>query len=121
MPDAWETANGLDPRSPNDASLDPDLDDATNLSEYRAGTDPRNAASVLKLEIVGSTMYQLELQFASVAGRRYELETSTLDPSGSWQLVTILGPYPEDGLRQFGLDISNRPVGRYRLLIPETP
>jgi alpha-glucosidase len=40
MPDAWETANGLNPNNAADAGLDPDGDGFTNLQEYLNGTDP---------------------------------------------------------------------------------
>jgi len=40
MPDSWETANGLDPTDPTDATGDPDADGLTNLDEYLGGTDP---------------------------------------------------------------------------------
>lgn len=39
LPDAWEVANGLNPRDPADAALDADGDGFTNLEEYVAGTD----------------------------------------------------------------------------------
>jgi len=41
MPDAWETANGLNPDS-NDAGLDPDSDELDNVSEYYFGSNPQN-------------------------------------------------------------------------------
>jgi len=40
MPDYWETAYGLDPNNPADASLDNDNDGLTNLQEYQNGTNP---------------------------------------------------------------------------------
>ncbi|MEM7585286.1 MAG: hypothetical protein AAF560_17985 [Acidobacteriota bacterium] len=40
MPDWWEVLNGLDPLDPADADADPDMDGATNLEEFLAGTDP---------------------------------------------------------------------------------
>ena len=40
MPDAWESANGLNPIL-NDASGNPDYDHLTNLQEYNGGTDPQ--------------------------------------------------------------------------------
>jgi len=40
MPDIWELQNGLDPFDPNDAGLDYDEDQLSNLDEYRFGTNP---------------------------------------------------------------------------------
>jgi len=45
MPDSWETANGLDPLNPADASLDNDGDGLTNLQEYLGGTSPNDYLS----------------------------------------------------------------------------
>jgi hypothetical protein len=41
MPDAWESANGLNPTTPADANQDADGDTVTNLGEYLAQTDPQ--------------------------------------------------------------------------------
>ena len=43
LPDSWEKANGLDPANPADAEADADGDDFTNLEEFLAKTDPRDA------------------------------------------------------------------------------
>jgi hypothetical protein len=40
MPDAWETANGLDPQDPADGSADADGDGYTNLEAYLASLVP---------------------------------------------------------------------------------
>jgi len=40
LPDTWETANGLDPSDPSDATADGDADGLDNLAEYAGGTDP---------------------------------------------------------------------------------
>ena len=45
MPDAWETANGLDLNDPTDATLDHDNDYMLNLEEYEFGSDPQDRAS----------------------------------------------------------------------------
>ena len=40
LPDAWETANGLNPENSDDASLDLDGDNISNLEEYVHNTNP---------------------------------------------------------------------------------
>ena len=40
MPDWWEIIHGLNPHL-NDALLDPDGDNLTNIQEFNAGTDPQ--------------------------------------------------------------------------------
>lgn len=45
IPDAVETALGLNPRDPADADGDMDADGFTNLEEFLAKTDPRDAKS----------------------------------------------------------------------------
>ena len=43
MSDEFETANGLNPNDPSDATQDPDGDGLNNLLEFANGTDPNNA------------------------------------------------------------------------------
>ncbi|MEM9481354.1 MAG: DUF1800 family protein [Verrucomicrobiota bacterium] len=45
MPNDWETANGLNPNSAADATLDPDNDNVINRDECFAETDPNDADS----------------------------------------------------------------------------
>ena len=45
IPDKWEQQYGLNPKDPNDAILDPDDDGFTNLEEYKANTNPKDAKS----------------------------------------------------------------------------
>jgi hypothetical protein len=45
MNDEWERQNGLNPNDPADAGQDRDGDGFTNLEEFLAGTDPRDAES----------------------------------------------------------------------------
>ncbi|MCL4179237.1 MAG: lamin tail domain-containing protein [Verrucomicrobia bacterium] len=121
MPDAWEISNNLDPGFAGDASLDPDQDGATNLAEYRAGTDPHDPASVLKLEVKGLPPNQLRLRFAAVAGLQYELQSSDLQSPGSWQPMALLGPYADSSPRQLEVDIGDGLAEHYRLFVPQTP
>ena len=54
MPDYWETIYGLNPQKP-DAYFDADVDGLVNLQEYRAGTHPLLASSLLGLNTTHPT------------------------------------------------------------------
>ena len=56
MPDAFETANGLDPLDALDAALDNDRDGLTNLEEFQVGRNPIiNEAAVL--QVINSILF----------------------------------------------------------------
>src|SRR5204863_170982 len=76
LPDDWELANGLNPNSAtgNDgASGDPDADGLTNLQEYWAGTNPRDAQSVLKITSISMVPGGVSLRFLTIAGHTYSV------------------------------------------------
>ena len=75
LPDDWEKANGFDVASGiglNGASGDPDSDGRTNLEEYLAGTNPRDAASQLVLEVATGPS-GTELTIPAIPGRVYRI------------------------------------------------
>lgn len=86
IPDAWETANGLNPASGADATTDLDGDGFSNRTEYYAGTDPRSYASRLAITAWnGNPPSQVSLSWSAQAGRLYRIRYSTgLD---SWSYV----------------------------------
>ena len=67
------------------AASDFDGDGTTDLAEYAAGTDPRNAASVLRILAQSYTgdLTSATLTFTSTPGRLYRIEHST-DPVSPW-------------------------------------
>ena len=91
MPDAWELTHNLDPASASDAPLDPDGDGLSNLSEFIAGTTPRNPASTLAL--AGSSLpdSSIRLSFNAVAGKSYRIDSAP-SPNGPWSELTRLSP-----------------------------
>jgi hypothetical protein len=100
LPDAWETANGLNAGSStgdNGANGDPDHDGATNLEEYIAGTDPQNTASRLWVELQwtpAGTNGNATIQFGGVAGRGYSVLYRDDLGAGSWQVLTNVATLP---------------------------
>ena len=73
MPDAWEIAYGLNPNDPTDADLDADGDGMSNLQEYLAGTNPRDASSNLRVTATINAA-RIELRFTAEAGKSYTLQ-----------------------------------------------
>ncbi len=90
LPDAWETANGLNPGDNADAAQDKDGDTASNLSEFISGTDPQNAASVLIASHSLLANGTADITFAAVAGKSYKIEASTDLTGESWTAVATL-------------------------------
>ena len=87
MADAWEWEHFGDTRDPDgDAEDDPDGDGSPNAAEERAGTDPRDAESVLRLTAMALfDEGQAALQWTSEAGRAYRV-LSAAEPSAEWSV-----------------------------------
>lgn len=77
MPDAWENAHGFNPNDPADAAQDADHDGQSNLAEYRAGTDPRNADSVLRITAISREASDARVTWTTVGSHHYLLQGGT--------------------------------------------
>lgn len=85
MPDTFETANGLNPDDPSDASGDSDGDGASNLDEWRAGTSPADPGSVLRITGMIQDSAGMHITFSTVSGKQYRVDyCNTLAPP-NWQ------------------------------------
>jgi len=69
------------------AAADEDGDGENNLDEDAAGTDPLSAASVFRVSGIARAGAEVQVSFASVPGKTYQLETSTTLEAGSWSDV----------------------------------
>lgn len=87
----WGLVLGADATAP---AQDADGDGARNRHEFGAGTDPRNAASLLKLQARLSNR-RFVLSWPTVTNRTYRLLRSTQGPAGPWTVVA--GPWPGTG------------------------
>jgi endonuclease/exonuclease/phosphatase family metal-dependent hydrolase len=88
LPDAWEMAMGMDPSSgsgTNGPAGDIDQDGMDNLDEFRAGFDPRDAASTLKINPPVFSSNQITLSWTGLQARMYQVEQATgLGRSSAW-------------------------------------
>lgn len=85
MPDDWEIAHQLNPLV-KDAAEDADGDGMTNLQEYLAGTDPRLASSVLRVQATANVVAgQVQLRFEAVANHTYQVQAKTSLVGDSWR------------------------------------
>ncbi len=85
--DEWETQFGYSPNAAADASRDDDGDGQTTLQEFIAGTDPRNAQSVLRIDSIHLSPQGLELSFTAQPNRGYTVQFRESLASGSWQTL----------------------------------
>jgi hypothetical protein len=80
LPDDWMQLHfGHSLGEASDASRagdDADGDGLSNLGEYRAGTDPRDPGSALRIAELARDESGVRVGFPSVAGRRYRVESS---------------------------------------------
>jgi hypothetical protein len=101
LPDAWEVASRLNPRSStgdNGSAGDLDGDGASNLAELQAGTNPSDGTSIPP---VGGPV----VASAGFIGGAYVVTAENLTPAKSYQLIrsTTLG----DDFEPVGAPVTN--------------
>lgn len=116
LPDTYETNYGMaGVLHPLD---DADNDGLNNLAEYLAGTDPTNAASYLRVEIV-SAGGGATLQFGAVANRSYTIQRAPV-VGGPWTKVADFIPLSSDQVETiFDPDWTTNRF--YRAVTPRQP
>jgi len=104
----------------SDAALDSDGDGLSNLAEYLSGTDPRDAASALKIDSVTESNGALILRFTAVANRSYTIQYRDNVGSGAWQKLSNI----TDQATTQPVDVPDSVNGGtryYRLTTPALP
>ena len=79
----------FDPLNAADAALDADGDGQTNLTEYRAGTDPRDGTSLFSITNLAADAGSIVLTWRSAPGRRYHVQSS--DDLAVWTVLSDSG------------------------------
>ncbi len=87
IPDAYEVAHGMNANNPADAAADFDGDRFNNLQEYRAGTDPSDSSSALRITSVQVSGQDALISVLTATGRLYQLERTLQFPTGPWNPV----------------------------------
>jgi hypothetical protein len=118
LPNWWEDANGTD-RLLADANDDPDNDGATNLEEYRAGTNPQSTESVLRLEASVIDAATIRFQFTARAHRSYSVLYKDSLSAMNWSELRAVPPGAVDQV--ITIEDSPAPIASrfYRLVTPQ--
>ncbi len=122
MADFWETNYfGFSTNNPADGPLDFDGDGLSNSDEFRAGTNPTNAFSVLRLAPSATNANVLE--FVAQTNRTYTVLGRTNLTGAAWTGVTNV--LPSTAVRTVLLDSAVWPVANperyYRVITPFIP
>jgi hypothetical protein len=83
MPNWWEDRYNLDKNNPADAAQDTDGDDASNLAEFLAGTEPNSAFSVFRVVSLQRETNHVRITWTTVGGKSYRLQTNAVSAGGS--------------------------------------
>ena len=115
-PNYWESANGLSV-SVADSTLDSDGDGMSNLAEFLANTNPKNASSRLAVAISPAAGAGSTLSFTAQPYRTYGIQYRDSLTSGAW---TTLQTYPAAASAQtINYTDPSAPAARfYRIITP---
>jgi hypothetical protein len=91
LDDNWELRYGL-VSGAHGALADPDQDGASNLDEFRAGTDPTDASRRLRVVGVNREGDVASIRFTTELGRLYRVETSPTLHDARWSALAEAFP-----------------------------
>ena len=119
--DIWEAANGLSASDPSDAGKDTDGDSFTNLQEYRAGTNLREANDYLKIDSITISNSLAAMSFQAKSNKTYSIQIAE-NLGDPWTTVTNIGASP-DAARTVVVADPYPTLSRrlYRLVTPMQP
>jgi uncharacterized repeat protein (TIGR01451 family) len=115
LPDTWKARYFGSPRINPDA--DADGDGLSNAEEFRAGTNPADAASAVRILAVELRGPDVVIRFASVSGRAYRLERIGDLSRPGWTEVIDRVPGTGGAVEVIDLNAASRGNCFYRLRV----
>ena len=123
LPNAWESANGLDGNDPRDALMDTDRDGLNNYQEYLAGTSPTNRLSYLKIDRIEQESQPsrvVRLTFLAMSNKTYTVLGRDSLESNLWTRVADILATPTNRVVEVPhLPPADVPRWFYRLITPQ--
>jgi hypothetical protein len=119
LPDNYEVTYGLNTNDVTDALSDLDGDGMRNVDEYRAGTDPANPASYLRVD-ANAASNQTAVRVSAISNRTYTVQYSDTLNSGQWRKLGDIFARPTNRIETFP-DLSGNTNRFYRVLLPIQP
>ncbi len=120
IPDTWETAHGFNPKDTSDAGRDTDGDGQTNLTEFLAGTDPRNARDSLTVSVMSNGGAGMSIAFPAKANISYTVQFKNSLDETVWQKLADFPATGSDRLQQ-ATDATEGAQRFYRVITPMQP
>ena len=120
MPDTWEMLHDLEFDHPADALLDADGDGLSNLTEFQAGANPRDASDGLRISLRRDFNGEYSLVFMAVANKQHTIEFRNSVTDSDWETLAEISPEPIDRAWKWAI----RPEGTtqfYRFVVQEMP
>ncbi|MBI4328178.1 MAG: S8 family serine peptidase [Chloroflexi bacterium] len=87
MPDEWEIAHQFNWQDATDASQDSDGDRLSNLQEYLAGTNPKDAASALRVLNIELVNGHIHISFTTTLAKKYLVERTSSLEGNAWEAI----------------------------------
>jgi hypothetical protein len=119
LPDSYEVSYGLDTNDVMDAAGDLDMDGMRNLDEYRAGTDPANPSSYLRVD-AGAVSGQATVQVSAISNRTYTVQYSDNLDASPWHKLGDIFARATNRVETF-FDPGNTTNRFYRVVLPRQP
>ncbi len=120
LPDAWESAYGLNPGSAGDATLDLDRDGVSNQDEYLAGTNPADPLSYLKIDAIRGGQ-PTTLEFFAASNKTYTVQFKDSLNAAPWSKLAEIHSRSTNRVENVADAVPESALRVYRLATPAIP